>query len=165
MLGIDPGLKGGLAALTRDGVITLTTPMPVTRGNGSKSEIDVPALASTLRGLVTEHGVALVVVEHVGAMPKQGVVSTFTFGRGFGEVLGVVGTLGLPLELVRPQAWRKVVLAGAGPGKAAALAYARRRFPRADLRATPRSWTPSDGICDALCLAEFGRRLIGGSKT
>ena len=43
VLGIDPGLKGGLAALTRDGVLVLTTPMPVTKGGGSKSEIDVPA--------------------------------------------------------------------------------------------------------------------------
>jgi hypothetical protein len=106
--------------------------------------------------------VRLVVVERVGAMPKQGLVSTFSFGRGFGEILGAIEALGLPLEMPIPQGWKKVVLAGTDMGKAAAVGYVARRFPGADLRPTPRSKKPSDGIFDAVCLAEYGRRLLAG---
>ena len=82
--------------------------------------------------------------------------------HGFGEIVGAVRALGLPLERPLPQAWKRVVLAGTDRGKAAAIAYARRRFPAAELLPTPRSRRPSDGIADALCLAEFGRRLVAG---
>jgi crossover junction endodeoxyribonuclease RuvC len=113
--------------------------MPVLKGKGSKTEIDVPSLVALLRGLDAERGVRLVVVEKVGAMPKQGVVSSFSFGKSFGEVLGAIKTLGLALELPMPQAWKKAVLAGTDHSKTAAIAYVRSRFPDASLLATPRS--------------------------
>jgi len=92
-------------------------------------------------------------------MPFQGVASTFTFGRGFGGVLGAIKALGLPM----PQAWQKAILAGTPGDKPAAIQYATSRFPSASLLATARSRTPSDGIADALCLAEWGRRVVVGA--
>jgi crossover junction endodeoxyribonuclease RuvC len=107
------------------------------------------------------YGVRLAAVERVGPMPRQGVVSTFTFGRGFGEVLGALKALGVPLELPLPSAWKRDVLAGTDMGKAA-VGYVKRRFPAANLLPTPRSKKASDGIAEAVCLAEFGRRSLTG---
>ena len=52
-----------------------------------------------------------------------------------------------------------LTLAGTRQDKAAAIAYCARRYPAASLLATPRSRTPHTGLADALCLAEWGRRI------
>ncbi len=47
---------------------------------------------------------------------------------------------------------------------AAAIAFVSRRFPGVPLLATPRSRVPHDGIADAVCVAEYGRRLLVGAR-
>ena len=75
----------------------------------------------------------VVVVEEVGAMPKQGVTSVFTFGLALGTLLGAVGATGKPIQMVRPQEWKKVArLSGMAKeeAKTAALAYAKELWPQ-----------------------------------
>ena len=48
-----------------------------------------------------------VVVEHVTAMPGQGVTSMFNFGQSFGVIKGVCAALKLPIYFVRPVKWKK----------------------------------------------------------
>ena len=147
VVGIDPGLNGGLAVISEDHCAAL--PM-MTIGK----ELDVPGIVWWLRF----HKPDLVVVEQVHSMPKQGVVSTFRFGVGLGVLIGIVGTMELPLRLVTPQAWKKVVLEGTARDKDAAIQHVRRAYPGIDL--TPgRLRKPHDGIADAVCLAEWGRRV------
>lgn len=183
-LGIDPGLTGGVAALGHSGgrEAVFVRPMPVRKtGKGSKMTVDAAALHRLLRELlghpVHNHlatppiGSAayhlakpLVAVERVSAMrkgeqgPKQGVSSTFTFGMGYGKVLGVVEVLGLPLVEPMPQAWQKLVLKGRSGGKEASVAYCLSRYPDVSLLPTPKSKKPSHGLADALCLAEYALR-------
>lgn len=110
-------------------------------------------------GAALTHGdTAIAVMEKVGAMPKQGVVSTFRFGQGYGTILGVLGALGIRCELVTPQRWKAAILAGTARDKAAAIAWCRRAYPGVPLRRTERCTTDHDGMADALCLAEYGRR-------
>lgn len=146
--GIDPGLKGGLALILPETGEVHAYPMPV-----AGDELDGGLLASGLRRY--PGGVA--VVEKVGAMPGQGLSSTFKFGKGYGTVLGVCAALGLRVELVTPQKWKGEVLAGTTKDKDAAVAYCRRVFPAVEL-VLPRCRVPHDGMADALCLAEYGRR-------
>ena len=40
-------------------------------------------------------------------MPKQGVASSFTFGDGYGQLKMGLTAVGIPFELVTPQAWQK----------------------------------------------------------
>jgi hypothetical protein len=47
------------------------------------------------------------VVERVGPMPKQGVSSTFKFGRGLGLVEGVLGGALVPISYVSPAVWNR----------------------------------------------------------
>lgn len=171
ILGVDPGLSGAVAAVTRDGCALWACPLPCVvhpprrKGGRSLRLLDAAALARTL---TLERGrVALAVVEEVHSMPRQGVASTFSFGRGLGAIEGILATLHVPVRLVSPQRWKAEVL---GPrlrpeswSKGAAVAYAQRRFPGIAL-VPPRGRVPHDGLAEALLIAEFGRRLLAGES-
>jgi hypothetical protein len=83
--------------------------------------------------------------------------STFTFGCGYGQLQGLLAGMGVPFELVTPQSWKKLVLAGTPKDKDAAIAYCRRTFPDVPL-VMPRCRNPHDGIADSLCLLQYGLR-------
>jgi crossover junction endodeoxyribonuclease RuvC len=48
-----------------------------------------------------------VVIEDVHSMPKQGVASSFKFGRGKGVVEGFFAGAGIPLRYVSASKWKK----------------------------------------------------------
>lgn len=145
MLGIDPGLHGGYA-LIDDGRV-IAEPFPLA-GN----EVDLAELATDWRSLEPD----IAVLERVGAMPRQGVVSTFSFGRRVGELRGVLAALGIRYYEVRPQEWQRAVLAGTTRDKAATIEWARRAYPAARL-VLPGCRVPHSGLADSLALAEYGR--------
>lgn len=152
VIGIDPGLSGAIAAIKVGGGVEVveTTVMPLVSG-----EIDIRAVTRLVStGLLSR----LVVIESVHSMPKQGVSSTFKFGKAFGILLGVCGALRIPYILITPQQWKKTVLYGLDwkQNKGASVTFVQRRFPDLSLLATPRCKKPHDGIADAVCLAMFG---------
>jgi len=155
-IAFDPGLKGGIAVAAMcandEPWDTYAEAMPI-----AGKEIDCEAIAKTLT-ILKEYGNVIAIIEKVGAMPGQGVTSMFTFGKGYGTLIGICGGLGVRVELVTPQAWKKVVLAGTAKDKDAAIAYCRRAFPDISLLRTSSCKTPSDGIADALCILEYGKR-------
>lgn len=161
VVGIDPGFDGGIAAIRLDGVTLNALPMPTQKSGKGRREIDAESLVFTLDRAGRPR---LVAIEQVGAMPKQGLVSTFNFGKGFGVILGVLAALQIPYELVLPQTWKRAILTGSDHSKEAAIAYCRRRFPAVALEATTRSRKAHDGIAESLCLAEFARRLAQGEE-
>jgi len=153
-VGIDPGLHGGIAALSPDGAVLGTWPMPVAGG-----EIHAAGLTDLLRSLrcLDHHqDIGRVTLEKVGAMPKQGVASTFRFGTGWGMVRGVCAALAVPVSLVPATVWKKQVLLGLTHDKPGAVQFCASRWPTAEL-VLPGCRVPHDGIADALCLAEYGR--------
>jgi crossover junction endodeoxyribonuclease RuvC len=158
IIGIDPGLSGGLAALV-DG-LPMLLPMPVADG-----EIDGNAVRLWLDERRWAGGKAMVFLEKVHSMPKQGVASTFTFAAGWGLIRGILTGLCIPYQLVTPQAWQKELLAGLDrtDTKAAAYLFASRLWPTVDWRASDRCRKPHSGIVDAACIAEYGRRKEGGA--
>lgn len=97
------------------------------------------------------------VVEHVNAMPGQGVTSCFSFGQNFGFILGLLTAFRIPYELVRPQKWKKEF--SCTSDKNTSIEVAQRLFPGVDLRKTPKCTKPHDGVCEALLLAEYARRI------
>ena len=149
-IGIDPGKNGGIAVIDGHGITAEVMPLH------PDGEINVVSLQEFF--VCLEEPIAA--VEKVGAMPKQGVVSTFTFGKGYGKVLACLEMLGIPYVLVTPQAWKKTVLEGLNwkGNKKASIEYCQRRYPQLDLLATPRSKVAHDGMADALCIAEYVRR-------
>ena len=159
IVGIDPGLDGGLCLLERArNWEPLMITMP-TLGSG-KRELNLGAIIEWLKRGRPE----FVVIEAQQSMPKQGVASTFTIGKNYGLLLGACNALGFPLQVVRPQQWQKVMLQGAPQRigtKSAAAIVAQRLWPTLNFKATPKCKNAHDGIVDAALIAEYGRRAIG----
>lgn len=140
-IGIDPGLSGALAAITPNGAFAVP--------------FDEDEYVDTVKAAVA-NGSVKAVVEHVSAMPKQGVASTFKFGQNFGWILGMLYALNVPVELVRPVKWKREF--SCTSDKNTSIAVAKRMFPTVSLLATPRCKKPHDGMAEALLMAEYCRR-------
>ncbi len=154
-IGVDPGLTGGLVALTANDIIMKIMP---TVKVGKRNQIDEKAVADWLCPFV-DH-LTRIYIELVHAMPKQGVVSMFTFGTGWGLVRGICTGLGLSYELVRPQEWKKAVLIGQPKGSEYLVAS--RLWPNVEWLASKRCKKPHDGLVHAALIAEYGRRIERG---
>ena len=147
--GFDPGRDGALAILGyRDEPVLVP--------------FDEEEYATWLRrlSLLTRNGIdgsVFCIVEHVGAMPGQGVTSCFSFGANFGLCLGLLTAFRIPYDLVRPQKWKREF--SCTSDKNTSIAVAQRLFPGVDLRRTPKCTKPHDGICEALLMAEYAKRM------
>jgi crossover junction endodeoxyribonuclease RuvC len=154
VLGVDPGLSGGLAIVNDRGLIM--DPMP-TCGDG----IDANALRRWLE--VHKHEIEIAYVERAQAMPKQGVTSVFQYGRGFGILEATLAAVGIPVELVAPVVWAKAMHAGlSGETKAKSVVAAGKLFPAYDFRISVKAKKPHLGMVEAALLAEYGRRKLRG---
>lgn len=149
VLGIDPGKSGGLALVNGDGL--QTWPMPMAGNVPDTLELSV---------IFRAYKPDVIVLEKVHSMPGQGVSSTFTFGRGYGRLEGIAEALAIRVELISPQRWKNLVLTDTAKDKEAAIEYCRRRYPSLNL-VLPRCRKPHEGIADAICIAEAGRRIFG----
>jgi len=143
-IGIDPGMSGGVGILSGDGVEAYF-PMPESRKQ----------LYDALRPYAGYN--VTCTVEKVHSMPKQGVSSTFKFGKGYGEILGICTALGFRILEPTPQAWKKVMLAGTDKGKDAAIKRCENLFPSVNL-ILPRCRKAHDGMAEGILLAEWGRQ-------
>lgn len=151
-IGIDPGLWGCVAVIAAPGVRVYDTPTYLIHGKKEKREYDLPTMRSILECWVSDD--TWVFVEAVHAMPKQGVISMFSFGRGLGLWEGMVAALKMRCTMVPPQSWQKTMLAGMPKGKGSSLSVAKHLFPSVEL-----SRVKDHNRADALLLAEYGRRM------
>lgn len=142
-IGIDPGKSGALAIIEENFVFAVPF--------GENEYID------ELRAVDPKKSV--VCLEHVHAMPKQGVTSQFNFGANFGWIQGVLDTFRIPYELVTPQKWKKEFSVTAD--KNGAVACCKRLFPGVSLLRTDKCKKEHDGMAEALLMAEYARRHFG----
>jgi crossover junction endodeoxyribonuclease RuvC len=87
ILGIDPGIHGGLAIVEIDNGIAPklidAIDIPVT-GVGAKERVDVLAIRTWILTHKPDHAM----IERAQAMPKQGASSGFKYGRATGARSG-----------------------------------------------------------------------------
>jgi hypothetical protein len=104
-VGVDPGLSGAIAYVSPSGDLVDVADMPVVGGQVSAH------LLATLDAWESCPGCCFgtVVIEDVHAMPKQGVTSSFNFGRSKGVVEGVFAGAGRPIEYVSPATWKRAL--------------------------------------------------------
>src|SRR5262245_19714551 len=112
ILGVDPGVTGGVAFLYPSGEI-FADDIPTAGG-----EVDVDTLVRRVR----EMQPALAVIERANAMPKQGVASTFKYGVAYGALRTVTTLCGVPYRLVTPGKWKAHFHLGADKEKSRGLA-------------------------------------------
>jgi len=155
--GVDIGLSGAVALLDAETAAVIdifdAPTLALIRGGRNKRELDPHALAAALGRDRIGHAF----VEQVGAMPGQGVSSVFSFGKSYGQVIGIMAALGIPMTFISPQVWKKALNVPAA--KDGARARASQLMP-----AAAHHWplVKHDGRAEAALIATYGLRTLSG---
>ena len=107
IIGIDPGLSGGIAVLKNNSIKKLYDMPVMPEGKKNKRQLNSAQLAKLIKDNIDKNEEVVIVVEQVNAMPGQGVTSMFNFGQTFGAIKGISAALELPIFFVRPAKWKK----------------------------------------------------------
>ena len=173
ILAIDPGLSGAFCLLSAsDNTIEVLSDLPTIEKKDSKGEktgrrdIDGHDLALTLsryagriRFCVIEDVSAMTYIDKHGEKRGQGAAASFAFGKSFGVVIGVVSGYMIPIFYLKPAIWKLQM--NLSSDKELSRKRATQLFPKDEWR-----WPlkKHDGRCEALLLAVFGNRKLGGLK-
>ncbi len=107
IIGIDPGLSGGIAILDDLKIFDIYDMPIMSEGKKNKNQLNSAQLVNIIRKNLIPNGDTFLIVEQVSAMPGQGVTSMFNFGQTFGSIKGICAALNLPIFFVRPAKWKK----------------------------------------------------------
>ena len=144
IIGVDPGANGGIAWIT-DGKACVEK-MPDT----------LQDLWELIRDITNHPRSSLdgkkykAYIEQVSSSPQMGVVSAFSFGRGYGNLEMALTAAGIPFERVRPQVWQKALGCMTKGDKNVSKRRAQELFP--DRKIT-------HATADALLIAHYGTRI------
>lgn len=145
ILGIDPGLDGGIAILNGSEIELLET-IPTEKKTGFiKRQVDAQKLSNILR----VYPISVCYIEKVASRPGQGVGSVFSFGDTYGCIRGVLGALNIPTYAISPQKWKKELKISSKEDslKASKDLFSGLKFRKKD-----------HNIAEALLLAYYGQR-------
>lgn len=151
-IGIDPGASGAVAILDASGGLVHVFEMPsveIKVGGKMKRRVSPEMLAAELRLYADQNAQAW--IEHVSAMPGQGVSSMFAFGESFGLARGVLAGLKVPTYTVPPAVWKRAM--NLNGGKDASRAKAAQIWPE---HAGEFKRVKDDGKAEACLIARWG---------
>ena len=155
LLGVDPGIRGGLAIVSIDDgaapQLIDAIDIPVT-GVGAKERVDVLAIRTWIIAHAPQHAL----IERAQAMPKQGASSGFKYGRATGALEGVLACCEIPMTIVEPSVWKKFHQLRGGD-KEAARQRALQLFPAAHALLARKK---DHGRGEAALIALYGSTLI-----
>jgi len=135
-IGIDAGKNGGIAWIT----------------DGKPCVEKMPDTLQDLWELfrdITSEGECRAYLEQIHSSPQMGVVSSFTFGNGFGHLEMALTAAGIPFERVRPQVWQKAMGCMTRGDKNVSKRRAQELFPSIKI---------THAIADALLIASYGAK-------
>ena len=109
IIGIDPGISGSICFLDNGKILDVIEMPIMTDGKKNKKQVNGSQVYNevTKRIKQFEKNQIRVVIEHVSAMPGQGVTSMFNFWQSFGILKGICTAMQLPMYFVRPTKWKK----------------------------------------------------------
>lgn len=142
-IGLDPGKSGSICAITPTGPIVHKMP-----------DTDKDLLDLLKSVMFSNDGKAVAMLEEVSSSPQMGVVSAFTFGRGYGKLEMALMAAEIPCDRVRPQVWQKAMRCLSKGNKNVTRAKAQELFPA--LKCT-------HNISDALLIATYCERKHKGT--
>jgi len=140
VLGVDPGCTGAVTIIDQKGDAESFCFENATEAEIGEFMCDCKRISVR----------CFAALESVHSMPKQGVSSTFKFGKAYGFIRGVLIAVGIPFEDVTPQKWQKELGCLTKGDKNISRAKAQQLFP--GLKMTNKT-------CDSVCIAEYARRL------
>lgn len=147
IIGIDPGVKGGLAVLDWNG-----TPLRVTAFRPDMTHRELVDCVVDASILLRATGGNRCVIEKVGFIKGDGGKGANTFGRVDGLLRGAALALGLDVHDVYPMAWQAGMGCLTGGNKNISKDKALELFGDYGFKITHM-------VADALLIAEYGRRL------
>ena len=107
IIGIDPGVSGAISVIENKKVLEAYEMPTMIDGKKNKKQVNGAQVTNIIKERLEKDKEVIVVVEHVNAMPGQGVTSMFNFGQSFGVIKGVCSALSIPIYFVRPTKWKK----------------------------------------------------------
>ena len=109
IIGIDPGISGSICFLDNGKILDVIEMPTMTDGKKNKKQVNGSQVYNEIIKRIKqfEKNQIRVVIEHVSAMPGQGVTSMFNFGQSFGILKGICTAMQLPMYFVRPAKWKK----------------------------------------------------------
>ena len=109
IIGIDPGISGSICFLDNGKILDVIDMPIMTDGKKNKKQVNGSQVYNEIIKKIKqfEKNQIRVVIEHVSAMPGQGVTSMFNFGQSFGILKGICTAMQLPMYFVRPTKWKK----------------------------------------------------------
>lgn len=142
-LGIDPGASGGIAILKPNGCIHAAVKMPATDAD----LITFLGAYNPIKPKVDSYAM----LEFVRSSPMMGVVSAFTFGKGYGALRMALFAESIRYSEVTPKQWQTAMRCLTGGDKNISKARAVELFPQ--------HGAITHALADALLLAEYCRRM------
>ena len=109
IIGIDPGISGSICFLDNGKNLDVIEMPIMADGKKNKKQVNGSQVYNEISKRIKqfEKNQIRVVIEHVSAMPGQGVTSMFNFGQSFGILKGICTAMQLPMYFVRPAKWKK----------------------------------------------------------
>lgn len=161
IISADPGFTGAVAIISPGGdVFTLKTPL-------LEDDIDCEKIINFIKSF--ENIEFSGIIEDVHSVFNSSAKSNFQFGRALGIIEGIFSALKIKFTKVQPKIWQKQMFEGIDmikridkgkektDTKAMALKAVQKIYPNANLLPTKRCKKPSDGIVDAILIAEYKR--------
>lgn len=145
-IGVDPGSDGGLGLIVQRRLVGYV--------KYSKGQSLVDRLLSWQSEYGLDESNTVCIMEEVHAIYGSGAKSTFNFGRNFGEIIGIIRVLKIPIRFVPPLDWKKYYKLDKDKDKS--RKKVKELYPGHDFKASARCTTAHDGICEGVLLGHYG---------
>ena len=109
IIGIDPGISGAICFFENNSIVEVIDMPTMAEGKKNKRQVNGSQIFNEISTRIKNKDKrdVYVVIEHVSAMPGQGVTSMFNFGQSLGVLKGICSAMRLSMYFVRPAKWKK----------------------------------------------------------
>ena len=109
IIGIDPGISVALCFMEQGKIVDVIDMPSMADGKKNKKQVNGSQVFNEISRHISDKKFdeIKVIIEHVSAMPGQGVTSMFNFGQSFGILKGICSAMQLSMYFVRPAKWKK----------------------------------------------------------
>lgn len=163
VLGIDPGLSGGLCVVNEGGIVEVIRMPTCKRPNRKGNYIDLEKIYE----FISKYTLDSIFVERQFILRSQGMSSGSKTMYQSGLLYGICYPISNDLNEINAKDWQKEIFDRVDEDKIVeynysnqtklkAIAYVEQTYNSQYLFYSKRQTKPSDGLADAICIASYG---------
>ena len=170
LVGIDPGLNGGIAIDGPMGVMALPMPTKLkTVNRRQRTRYDMLALRDKFQTIARmedgpENIRCFIEQQNPMGAKGRGAIGAFMSGQSYGQIIGMLWGLRIPYKAVLAQTWQRALsipkFQEYEDRKRYSVTLANEFFPDVSLMRTAKCTKGHDGMAEALLLLAYGRRFM-----